>query len=149
MTPKPQIPVPGSIPRMRIVYLLTYLIRVSRRSRTGMTKESLMVAGAMARVKPSFFASEMRWSGRKAERISPPRPTSPKTTYSSESLRPATALAMARQMARSAAESWSFSPPTTLTKMSWSESLSFVRRSRTAMRRFKRFRSQPEAVRFG
>ena len=103
----------------------------------------------MAWLKPSFLASAMRWSARKAERISPPNPTSPKTTYSSPSLRPATALAIAMQTARSAAESFSLRPPTTLTKISWSERRSLVRRSKTAIRRLRRLRSKPLAVRLG
>ena len=126
-----------------------YFMRASRRLETGVARGDFVVFGQMAVLKPNFFASARRFSGLRTERISPERPISPKTTVFSSIFRAAAAEAMAIQMARSAAESFSFRPPTTLMKMSLSDNFNFVRRSRTAMRRFRRFRSKPLAVRFG
>ncbi len=105
--------------------------------------------GIRQRLKPSLAASFKRLESCPTALSSPERPISPTMARSAATGVFLKLEAIAVATARSAAGSLIFRPPTTLTKMSWSESRNPTRLLSTAARRSNRLKSTPLAVRRG
>ena len=103
-----------------------------------------MRRGRTATLNPSWTASQRRAVVCPTIRSSPDRPTSPINTASALTGISRTDDAIAAAIAKSAAGSPIERPPTTLTNTSWSASLRFSRRVKTAVIKSRRlFRWQP------
>ncbi len=105
--------------------------------------------GNRQRLKPSLAASLSRLESWLTARSSPERPISPTTARSAATGTSRKLEAMATATARSAAGSLTLSPPTTLTKTSWSERRRPTRLLSTATSSNRRLKSMPLAVRRG
>ena len=108
-----------------------------------------LALGTTATLKPSLAASRKRSWPRGAGRTSPARPTSPKAKKPRGKARPRSELVMASSTARSAAGSAMRTPPTALTKTSWSPQATPAWRCSTASSMARRSRSRPTDRRRG
>ena len=106
-----------------------------------------MAFGTMADLKPSFCASRNRGTICPGMRNSPAKPISPISTASARTGTSFHEEAIAAATAKSAAGSSIWMPPTTLTKISCSASLSPTRRVSTAVINSRRLKSTPLGVR--